>query len=112
MGKRLLDCEELGFLADLHLIEKRDQAGPNVLLAHGATTSLRRLRSRTCSSSYSTSSKRVPRPAQAIARLLDALKEPRIALQPVFEPVVVRCEADKSAGGLAVPGDDDFLVLR
>src|SRR6267143_1953257 len=42
--ERLLVGEELGFLADVHLVEERAQAGANMLLAHRATTSLRRVR--------------------------------------------------------------------
>jgi hypothetical protein len=44
--------------------------------------------------------------AKAGARSFDAPKEPRIALQPVLEPLVFRFEADQHAGGLAVPRDD------
>jgi hypothetical protein len=41
----------------------------------------------------------------------DAAQESRVILEPVFEPVVFRLEPDQDARRLAMPGDDDLLLL-
>src|SRR6185437_5375520 len=46
---------------------------------------------------------------QARARFFDPAKKTRIGFEPIFEPVVVRSEADQHAGRLAVARDGDFL---
>ena len=50
--------------------------------------------------------------AQAFPRLIDSPEEAGIVLQPVFEPVVLRLEADQHPRRLAVARDDDVLLFR
>src|SRR5687767_10080217 len=41
----------------------------------------------------------------------DAVQEPRVMLEPVFEPVVFGLKPDQDARRLAMPGNDDVLLL-
>ena len=52
-----------------------------------------------------------PAGAKALARTFDAPKKALIVLQPVFKPLFFRLETDKYARRLAVPRDDDVLLL-
>jgi hypothetical protein len=49
--------------------------------------------------------------AQARPSSLDTREEARIVLEPVVEPVVLRCKADEDSGRLPVAGDHDFPFL-
>ena len=56
-----------------------------------------------------------PRPAprsETLPRLIDALQELRIVLEPIFEPIVFRSETDEYSSRLAMTRNDDFLTFR
>jgi hypothetical protein len=56
-----------------------------------------------------------PRPAprsETLARLIYALQESRIVLEPILEPIVFRSETDEYSSRLAVTRNDDFLTFR
>src|SRR5215204_3811934 len=50
--------------------------------------------------------------SEVLARRLDVLEEPRIVLQLVVRPVLLRSEADEDSGRLPFMGNDDLLFLR
>ena len=55
-----------------------------------------------------------PRPAprsETLARLIYALQESRIVLEPILEPIVFRSETDEYSSRLAVTRNDDFLTF-
>jgi hypothetical protein len=55
------------------------------------------------------SSSPVPRPEQAISRVVDTTQKARVMFEAVLEPVLRRFEADKHACRVAMARDDDLL---